>query len=57
LRVLSDSPACQHRRPPREPVNLGKVIREVISDLEVQIEEVKAVIDVEDLPTITANAP
>ncbi len=42
---------------PREfkPVDLNKMISEVLSDLETRIEETKATVDVETLPTILAD--
>jgi light-regulated signal transduction histidine kinase (bacteriophytochrome) len=38
------------------PVDLARVTREVLSDLEVRVAETKAVVDVGDLPTIEADA-
>ena len=40
---------------PFEPVDLGLVVREVVSDLETRIDETDAQIDVEHLPTIEAD--
>lgn len=40
---------------PFAPVNLSQVTKEVLSDLEVRIEQTKAHIDVGDLPTIQAD--
>lgn len=40
---------------PFRPVDLMKVTREVLSDLEVRIEQTKASVDVEDLPTIQGD--
>lgn len=40
---------------PQVPVDLGQVTREVLSDLEVRIEQTKAHIDVGPLPTIHAD--
>ncbi len=37
------------------PVDLGEVVRGVISDLEVRIQETGATIDVQDLPTVRAD--
>jgi len=39
-----------------EPVDLNAVVKEVLTDLETLIEESKAVISVESLPTVNANS-
>lgn len=41
---------------PFEPVDLDTVTREVLSDLEVKIEETGAIIEIKDLPTIDADS-
>lgn len=41
---------------PFEPVNLDTITREVLSDLEVKVEETGATIEIENLPTIDADA-
>ena len=40
-----------------EPLDLGKIIEEVVDDLEIQINESDAVVKVGQLPTIEADAP
>ena len=40
---------------PFRPVDLAKVTREVLSDLEVRIEQVKATLEVDELPTIEGD--
>lgn len=40
---------------PFVPVNLNKVVQEVLSDLEVHIQRVNGQVDVQDLPTIDAD--
>lgn len=41
---------------PFVPVNLDTITREVLSDLEVKIEETGAIVEIKDLPTIDADA-
>ena len=41
---------------PFVPVDLGKIAAEVISDLEIKIEETGATVEIADLPTIDADA-
>jgi len=45
------------RPQPFENVDLGQITTEVLSDLEVQIEELDAIVEVAELPAIEASAP
>ena len=53
--LLTFSRVISKSHQPFVPVNLTQVTREVLSDLEVRIEQTKAHIDVGDLPTVQAD--
>ena len=43
------------RAKPFEPINLGEVVQRVVGDMDLQIEETFAAVEVEDLPVIEAD--
>ena len=53
---LLDFSRVTHRGKAFEPVDLGKVTREVVADLEARVVELDARINVGELPTIEADS-